>query len=64
MKPFANSGAIYPALQVGPSAMDYLGLRMMRSQNHLYRKLWWIPQAASAAMSLTFGIQNVGVANR
>src|SRR5579884_2035349 len=26
LKPFANSGALYPALQVGPAAMDYLSL--------------------------------------
>ncbi|HZR31057.1 MAG TPA: hypothetical protein VFA76_04280 [Terriglobales bacterium] len=61
MKPFANSAAIYPALQVVPASMDYLGLRFMRSRSPLLRKLWWTPQVASAAISVACGIHNLGV---
>lgn len=58
LKPFANSNAIYPALQVGPTVSSYLAKRMMRSNRPLYRKLWWVPQVASTAVSLTCGIKN------
>ena len=61
MKPFANSAAVYPALQVVPAGMDYLGLRFMRSRSPLLRKLWWTPQVASAAISVACGIHNLGV---
>src|SRR5215472_5191872 len=33
LKPFANSNAIYAATQVSPAVMDYIGKRMMTSQN-------------------------------
>jgi hypothetical protein len=59
LKPFANSNAIYPALQVGPSLTNYLSKRMMRSNRPLYRKLWWVPQVASTAVSVTCGVMNV-----
>jgi hypothetical protein len=58
LKPFANSNAIYPALQVGPTLSSYLAKRMMRSNRPIYRKLWWVPQLASTAVSLTCGIKN------
>jgi hypothetical protein len=59
LKPFANSSAIYPVLQVGPTAMDYLGRRMMRSSNRTVRKFWWLPQAASTAISVECGLHNL-----
>jgi hypothetical protein len=59
LKPFANSNAIYPALQVGPTVTTYLSRRMMRSDRSLFRKLWWTPQVASTAISLTCGVMNV-----
>lgn len=59
LKPFAHSAAIYPALQLWPTGMDYLGRRMMRSSNPLYRRFWWVPQAASTATFLTFGAHNL-----
>ncbi|HMK30398.1 MAG TPA: hypothetical protein VK473_11990 [Terriglobales bacterium] len=59
LKPFAHSAAIYPALQLWPTAMDYLGHKMMRSNRPLYRRLWWLPQAASTAAFLTFGAHNL-----
>lgn len=64
MKPFAHSAAIYPALQLWPTGMDYIGMRMMRSNRPVYRKLWWVPQAASATASIVFGIRNMGVQSR
>src|SRR6195256_4304657 len=41
LRPFANSNAIYAATQVSPAVMDYLGKRMMVSQNRWIRKMWW-----------------------
>ena len=57
-RPFANSGAIYATTQITPLIMDYLGHRMMRSRHEWMRKTWWIPQAASASVSLGAGIHN------
>lgn len=64
LKPFANSNAMYGAVQVVPFGMDYLGRRMMRSSNSTVRRLWWLPQTASAIGSLTAGIHNMGVNRR
>lgn len=61
LKPFANSNAIYAATQVSPAMMDYLGKRMMASQNPWIRKLWWFPQVAGAGMSFAAGAHNMGV---
>jgi len=61
LKPFANSAAIYPALQVWPTGMDFVGNKMMHSQNHFVRKVWWVPQVASTAAFVSFGIHNLGV---
>jgi len=62
MKPFANSNAIYAATQVSPAFMDFLGKRLMVSQNPWIRKLWWVPQAAGTSMSFAAGAHNLGVA--
>ena len=61
LNPFANSNAIYAATQVSPAVMDYIGKRMMTSQNPWIRKLWWLPQVAGASMSFAAGAHNVGV---
>jgi hypothetical protein len=61
LKPFANSNAIYAATQVSPAVMDYLGKRMMTSQNPALRKLWWIPQVLGSGMSFAAGAHNMGV---
>src|SRR5215472_6237979 len=61
LKPFANSNAIYAATQVSPAVMDYLGKRMMTSQNPGIRRLWWIPQVLGSGMSFAAGAHNVGV---
>ena len=60
-RPFAHSGAIYATTQVTPILMDYVGRRMMRSNHSLLRKAWWVPQAASAAVSFSAGIHNYNV---
>jgi hypothetical protein len=60
-RPFANSGAIYATTQVTPLVMDYLGHRMMRSSHSWVRKAWWVPQAASASVSLGAGIHNYSI---
>lgn len=57
-RPFAHSGAIYATTQVTPLIMDYLGHRMLRSRHEWIRKAWWVPQAASASVSLGAGIHN------
>ena len=61
LKPFANSNAIYAATQVSPAVMDYIGKRMMTSQNPWIRKLWWFPQVAGGSMSFAAGVHNMGV---
>jgi hypothetical protein len=63
VRPFANSPAIYPALQIAPVAFDFLSHAMMRSRNPLLRKTWWLPQATSMAASLWCGSRNIHVAN-
>ena len=61
LKPFAGSNAIYAATQVSPAVMDYIGKRMMVSQNPWLRKLWWVPQVAGSGMSFASGAHNVGI---
>lgn len=61
LKPFAHSGALYVATQVSPAVMDFLGKRMMTSRYRLFRKMWWLPQAAGASTSFAAGAHNVGV---
>ena len=58
LRPFANSNALYGAVQVAPVIFDFVGLRMMHSQHAWMRKLWWLPQSASAAASMFGGVHN------
>lgn len=60
-RPFAHSGAIYASTQVTPLIMDYLGRRMTRSEHPFIRRVWWVPQAASASVSLGAAIHNYRV---
>ncbi len=62
LRPFADSGALYAAVQVGPTFFDYLGKRMMRSERRWMRKLWWMPQALGAGASVVSGVHNLHVA--
>jgi hypothetical protein len=61
LRPFAHSSAIYAATQVSPMVMDYIGKRMMVSQNRWMRRLWWLPQAAGSGFSVAAGVHNLGV---
>lgn len=63
LKPFANSNAIYAATQASPAFMDFLGRRMMTSQNPWIRKLWWVPQVSGAGLSFYAGAHNLSVAH-
>jgi hypothetical protein len=64
MRPFAYSPAIYVASQVGPVLLDLVSRRMMRSENLVLRRMWWIPQSGSTAMFIFSGVHNLGVASR
>jgi hypothetical protein len=61
LRPFANSNALYAVTQVSPAVMDYLGKRMMVSENRWLRRLWWVPQAAGSGFSIGAGVHNLGV---
>jgi len=62
LRPFANSSALYGAIQVGPSLLDYLGRRMMRSEKPWVRRMWWLPQVVGTASSLLSGGHNLALA--
>jgi len=64
MRPFANSPAIYAAIQAGPVALDFVARHMQRSDNNFMRRTWWVPQSVSTGMFLFSGIHNIHVANR
>jgi hypothetical protein len=63
MRPFAGSPAIYAATQVGPVLFDLLARRMQHSEFPLIRRVWWMPQALSAGISIFSGVHNLNVAN-
>ena len=64
MRPFAGSPAMYGANQVGPLILDYVALRMQRSNNKFLRHSWWVPQAAAAADFVYCGVHNLHVASQ
>jgi len=64
VRPFAQSSAVYPALQTTPFLLDFGGRHMQRSQSSVARHLWWLPQTLSAAASVSAGIHNLHVAAR
>ena len=61
LRPFAHSSALYAATQVSPMVMDYIGKRMMVSQNRWVRRMWWLPQAAGSGFSVAAGVHNLAV---
>jgi hypothetical protein len=61
LRPFAHSSALYAATQVSPVVMDYIGKRMMVSENRWVRKLWWVPQMAGSGFSIVAGVHNMSV---
>jgi hypothetical protein len=64
MKPFANSSAIYAAIQACPVALDFAAHHMQRSENNFVRRTWWVPQSVAAGMFLFSGVHNLHVADR
>lgn len=64
LQPFANSSALYGAVQAGPAMLDYLARRMMNSRKRWVRRLWWLPQVAGTASSFWSGAHNLRIANR
>lgn len=58
LRPFANSNALYVAIQASPALMDYLGRRMMTSRRQWVRRMWWLPQSAGTGVSLASGVHN------
>jgi hypothetical protein len=63
LRPFAGNTSLYAAIQVGPALLDYLGRRMMKSQQSWTRHAWWLPQALGTAVSIACGVHNLGVAS-
>jgi hypothetical protein len=58
MRPFANSSAIYGAIQVIPMGLDYVARRFQRSSGWT-RHVWWVPQSAATVTFLFSGSYNV-----
>lgn len=63
LRPFAGNASMYAAVQVAPTILDFVTRRMMNSRHDWMRHTWWLPQAASAAVSLASGVHNLGVYN-
>jgi hypothetical protein len=61
LRPFSHSSALYAVTQVSPAVMDYIGKRMMVSENRWVRKMWWLPQAAGSGFSVFAGVHNLSV---
>jgi hypothetical protein len=61
LRPFSHSGALYAATQVSPALMDFIGKRMMVSENRWVRRMWWLPQVAGSGFSVAAGVHNLGV---
>jgi hypothetical protein len=61
MRPFAHSGAIYAAIQVGPLLLDYVARRMQHSEYGMVRRVWFVPQTASTVGFILSGAHNLSV---
>jgi hypothetical protein len=61
MRPFANSNAMYAAVQVAPVLFDLLSKQMLRNSHSWVRKSWWVPQSASTVTSIFSGAHNVAI---
>jgi hypothetical protein len=64
LRPFAGSAALYPAMQVGPALLDYVGLRMMNNRRAWVRHIWWVPQTFATAGFLWAGSHNLSMARQ
>jgi hypothetical protein len=63
MRPFAQSPAIYAAIQAAPVVLDFAARRMQRSQSTFLRRTWWVPQSVATGMFVFSGAHNLHVAN-
>jgi hypothetical protein len=63
LRPFAGNASMYAAVQIAPTVLDFVSRRMMNSDHAWMRHTWWLPQAASAVVSFTSGVHNLGVYN-
>jgi hypothetical protein len=61
MRPFANSNAMYAAVQVAPVVFDLLSKHMLHSSRAWERKTWWVPQTASTVASILSGAHNMAI---
>ena len=61
LRPFANSGALYGAVQVAPLLFDMLSKHMYHSSHAWERKIWWLPQTASMVASFVGGAHNLNI---
>jgi hypothetical protein len=61
LQPFANSGAMYAAVQVAPVLFDLLSKHMLHSSRSWERKSWWVPQTASTVTSILSGAHNMAI---
>jgi hypothetical protein len=61
LAPFANSGAMYAAVQVAPVLFDLLSKHMLHSSRSWERKSWWVPQTASTVTSILSGAHNMAI---
>jgi hypothetical protein len=61
MRPFANSSAMYAAVQVAPVLFDFLSKQMMHNSHEWVRRSWWVPQTASTVASMLSGVHNVAI---
>jgi hypothetical protein len=64
LRPFASSPAIYAATQVAPLLFDLMARHMQRSEYPLFRRFWWVPQTASASLSIFSGFHNLSIAGK
>jgi len=63
LRPFAGNASMYAAVQVAPTVLDFVSRKMMNSRHAWMRHTWWLPQAASAVVSFSSGMHNLGVYN-
>jgi len=63
LRPFAGSPSIYAAIQIAPVALDYVAIRMQRSEHVVLRRTWWLPQAASTGLFIVCGAHNLRMAH-
>ena len=60
-RPFAGSSLLYVAVQVAPTALDYMAHRMITSEHGWIRRVWWLPQSLGTAASLASGAHNLTI---